>query len=137
MEKNKICITCKLPKEIILFYRDKHTKDGRTGKCKSCFNIRVREWINSSGGREYITNYSLKYHYGITKEELAAMLEKQNDVCAICFKASKLCIDHCHSSGKFRGLLCQTCNKGIGLFKDNIEFLENAAKYLKEVNKHG
>jgi hypothetical protein len=69
------------------------------------------------------------------------MHEKQGHVCAICggrntYSCTKkvdydLYVDHCHSTGKVRGLLCNHCNRGIGLFKDDISNLERAILYLK------
>lgn len=76
--------------------------------------------------------------YGISEKEYKNLLTNQNYKCKICLldqaKSSKgtLCVDHCHSTGKVRGLLCDQCNFGLGTFKDNILFLEEAIKYLKE-----
>ena len=81
----------------------------------------------------------LKKKYGITLKERKAMLKKQNNKCKICslkfnennFK-SKSCIDHCHTTNKIRGLLCRSCNVGLGHFKDNTNLLTNAITYLEE-----
>lgn len=77
--------------------------------------------------------------YGMTLEEYGDMLEKQDGKCAICgLKAEDngrygvLYIDHNHKSWKVRGLLCERCNFGLGIFKDNIDMLRNAAKYLED-----
>lgn len=78
----------------------------------------------------------LKRYYGITTDQYYAMNASQNGVCKICNKTCKtgreLAVDHCHVSGKIRGLLCSNCNTGLGAFKDNTESLEAAIKYLKE-----
>ena len=63
-------------------------------------------------------------------------MSKQNNCCAICGKSQnnenrRFAIDHCHKTGKIRGLLCYTCNNGLGSFKDNVIFLLNAINYLK------
>jgi len=67
---------------------------------------------------------------------------KQNGKCAICKKPEtrktgnkirELSIDHCHKTGKVRGLLCDSCNNGLGRFKDSVKLLESALKYLKLV----
>jgi hypothetical protein len=67
------------------------------------------------------------------------MLLKQNDCCAICKRhksevtvkrKNHLCVDHNHSTGKIRGLLCDKCNRGIGLLCDDIDILKNAIEYL-------
>src|SRR5262245_57445902 len=59
--------------------------------------------------------------YGITLAEYDALLEKQGGVCAICRKHSKrrLCVDHCHRTGMIRGLLCDSCNLGLGSLQDD------------------
>ena len=78
----------------------------------------------------------IKRTYGITYEEYLEILNKQNDCCAICksilpnSKATKLFVDHCHTTGKVRGLLCSKCNHGLGHFNDNIDLLSEAIKYL-------
>jgi len=70
------------------------------------------------------------------------MLEQQNHACKICKQegfvigknnhTAKLAVDHCHDSGKIRGLLCHNCNRGLGLFKDSVHLLEASIKYLEE-----
>lgn len=82
--------------------------------------------------------------YGISLEEYNKLLEKQNYVCAICHCPEKaksqrkdrefklLSVDHCHTTGKVRGLLCQRCNISIGHSGDNIIILEKMITYLKE-----
>ena len=65
------------------------------------------------------------------------MLEKQNHVCAICGNKDnnkKLAVDHCHTTGVIRGLLCSACNTSLGKFKDSVELLQNAIQYLKDNN---
>lgn len=75
--------------------------------------------------------------YKITNDIWNEMFSNQNFSCAICKtkefkgKGSKPHIDHCHKTGKIRGLLCTNCNHGIGQFKDNLELLQEAINYLK------
>jgi Recombination endonuclease VII len=75
----------------------------------------------------------LKSRYGITPEEFEIMLVKQNNTCAICEQSYHLTmhIDHCHTTKKIRGLLCNNCNRGLGHFKDNSVLLKNAINYLE------
>ena len=85
----------------------------------------------------------LKSVFGVNKEQYDAMLTSQNHVCAICKEPETLkskigrrrheflCIDHCHDTGKIRGLLCRKCNGSLGGFKDSISMLESAIKYLE------
>lgn len=78
-------------------------------------------------------NTELKCYFGITIEDYDRMLKEQNGSCAICeTKPLKLCVDHCHATGKVRGLLCNDCNLGIGKLKDNIKTLQNAISYLSK-----
>lgn len=79
--------------------------------------------------------YELKKLYGITVEQYNEMLESQGGVCAIChdnnIRELKLAVDHDHETGKVRGLLCDRCNRGIGLLR-TIKNVKSAYKYLKE-----
>lgn len=69
----------------------------------------------------------------LSYEDFKKLLIKQKGVCVICGKATKnrLSVDHCHKTGKVRGLLCNLCNTSLGGFHDNIELLKKAIKYLK------
>lgn len=73
--------------------------------------------------------------YGITQEEAKSLLDSQGGNCAICETEDPgikgWCIDHCHDTGKVRGVVCGTCNSGMGLLKDNPKLLERAASYLR------
>ena len=90
---------------------------------------------------KYRSKHLLK-HYGITLEDFNQMKCNQDDKCLICNnnetalnpstgKARELAVDHCHKTGKVRGLLCTSCNTALGNFKDDISLLEKAAVYLK------
>ena len=75
-------------------------------------------------------NYNLKFAYGISSSTVKEITAKQENVCAICGRIASLCVDHCHSNGKVRGMLCAKCNQGLGLFYDNPILLEKAVEYL-------
>jgi len=78
----------------------------------------------------------IKKTYGITYEQYEELLEQQNHCCAICkskvssSRTSRLFVDHCHNSLEVRGLLCSSCNHGLGLFKDSPTLLKRAINYL-------
>jgi hypothetical protein len=83
----------------------------------------------------------LKSQFGMTVDDYDAMVEKQKGVCAICNKAEiaidnrsgkarPLAVDHCHSTGRVRGLLCMMCNTAIGKLKDSPALLLAAFSYL-------
>ncbi len=77
---------------------------------------------------------SLRRSYGITLEQYQSMEKQQNHGCAICGKPPEkraLAVDHCHATGKVRGLLCAKHNTGIGLFEDSPELLKAAILYLE------
>lgn len=81
-------------------------------------------------GRFSVRQAEVPKGHRLSFEQFQAMKAKQQDRCAICQKEEKLCIDHCHSSGRVRGLLCHRCNSGLGYFRDNPDFLEKAILYL-------
>lgn len=75
---------------------------------------------------------------GVTAEQYQKLFELQDGKCAICSskspggKRERFCIDHCHDTGAIRGLLCVSCNSGLGYFKDKIDNLKSAVKYLEQ-----
>jgi len=84
----------------------------------------------------------LEKKYGLTYSDYLCMLESQNGVCSICGRPEKLLgkggctrplnVDHCHTTGKVRGLLCASCNLALGNLEDNIAYLQNAISYLEK-----
>lgn len=86
----------------------------------------------------YKMKVSLKNLYGLSIEEYHSMLDIQNGKCFICGGINKsgrrLHVDHNHSTGKVRSLLCANCNSGIAHFKENISILEKAISYLEMHN---
>lgn len=92
---------------------------------------RYRDTERSNGTRRRTT---LRRH-GLTQEQHETLLESQGGVCAICKSCCpsgrSLAIDHCHDTGKVRGLLCMRCNHGIGSLRDSVELLNAAAMYLQ------
>jgi hypothetical protein len=111
-------------------YREDRVK---AGKYKSCGC--VWEYTGESG-----KNWKhLKKAYGMSEDDYNNLLEKQNGVCGICGtdkswnnKTSHFYVDHCHDTGKIRGLLCNGCNSGLGHFKDSEIALEAAIRYLEK-----
>lgn len=84
--------------------------------------------------------YQLKYKYGISEDDYAQMFKEQEGKCAICEtsdqtgKWQRFGVDHCHVTGKIRGLLCNECNRGIGLLRDSVDILTKAINYLERIN---
>lgn len=82
-------------------------------------------------------NQLLLKNFNITLEQYNEMLLSQNSVCAICFKHDEkevrsLAVDHCHKTGKIRGLLCRYCNQALGILNDDIERIKKAVEYLSK-----
>lgn len=74
-----------------------------------------------------------KYKYGLTPEQTTKMWNDQGGKCAICFdhfKDGLFHVDHCHIYGYVRGLLCPRCNRGLGVFRDDVDMLKRAAAYV-------
>lgn len=100
------------------------------GNCEKRKKI-AREWqIQHPEKRQEIRR---KYHYGISGNKVREILMLQGNVCAICgeYKGT-LHLDHRHSDGEVRGMLCGTCNRGIGVFRDNPSLLLKAEVYLSD-----
>jgi len=113
--------------------------------CKGCGD----SFYKSSPQQYYCTrecradNEILLREYNITRKDWLVLYNKQNGVCSICggtgflMKPTKyteytLCVDHDHNTGIIRGLLCNNCNRALGLLQDSVQTLENAINYLKE-----
>lgn len=116
--------------------RPKGKAPGYQPRCKTCAAQDTREWNerNKSTARDRY----LQRQYGISELEYKARLLSQNNSCLLCgveFNHSTWCadspvVDHCHTSGHVRGILCNECNRGLGYFHDNKETLMNAIQYL-------
>jgi hypothetical protein len=119
------------------FHKRYNRPCGYKSRCIDC----VKKGKKPKRSRDYMRKYDLKKSYNITIAQYDEMLLKQNDCCAICKRhksevtvkrKNHLCVDHNHSTGKIRGLLCDKCNRGIGLLCDSIDLLNNAIKYLHD-----
>ena len=118
------------------------------GLCKPCANRQQREW-NSKNHEQRMRNVRRSYFpkkCGITLEEYEEKLKKQKGLCLICEKPEKrkrngrvmsLHVDHCHKTGKVRGLLCSNCNSALGKFGDSIKRLRKAIAYLEYSRDNG
>lgn len=142
----KKCKTCGEEKQLFEFSTKRFKKDGSVSyrsSCKPCTVKQNLDIYHNKGGKEKQKLRSFKNNlkkYNITPEDYTELLKKQNNVCAICNtnktfvkKASyNLFVDHCHTTGKVRGLLCHNCNAGLGHFRDSTDFLRKAIGYLDE-----
>lgn len=119
------------------------------GRCTACKQLHPMSNLISRGKRNNNTefrckrckrNNSIKDKYGITIQDYEKMHDKQEGRCAICNTheddiGRTLHIDHCHTTGNVRQLLCGNCNTGLGMFKDNKQNLNKAIQYLEKHNE--
>jgi len=124
----RVCQRCSMSLPIDEFHVRSKTKTGKqlyASYCKTCaYQTKEKDYAHKTKCKKY----------GLTPEQYAQMLEQQEGSCAICGEAptgKRLAIDHCHTTGEVRGLLCSTCNTGLGSFKDSTDLLHSAVKYLR------
>lgn len=124
----KTCTVCSIPKPLSEFQEDKSCKSGYSNKCKQCHKSRRH-------------NARLIRQFGITLEQYAAILKAQGGVCACCGDpetvvsrggkvADSFCVDHDHSTGLPRSLLCRRCNSVIGMAREDTTLLHGLIDYL-------
>ncbi len=134
-------------KEYYRSYRDRCEKDPEYKQKRANLGKLYRErkkddpkWVE--GRKVYARKRDFKKKYGITPEDYTKMIIEQDNKCKICGKEEvdknahgnlrTLSVDHCHDSGQVRGLLCNKCNRALGYFKDSIDTLKEAIKYLEK-----
>lgn len=135
----KKCSTCKEVQDLTAFNKNKAQKGGYCNECKKCASVRKKDIKYKESRKKYARDYHFKNEYGISAEERDALLVAQSHKCAICGVDEaelkhKLRVDHCHASGEVRELLCNSCNTGLGNYRDSIDLLSKAIQYLV---KHG
>jgi hypothetical protein len=115
---HKLCRRCGEVKPHAGWDRNSSASDGLSTRCKACRAIEGREG-------------HLKRQYGITVAERDAMIESQMRICSICLTHPAVHVDHCHETGRVRGVLCFNCNSGIGKLGDDPDTLRRAIAYLE------
>lgn len=133
----KTCCVCKVDKELDQFYKDPKGKGGKQSRCKECNKAYYKN--NKPKYQEASRNKHLKNRFGIDATQYDQMEQQQGGLCFICKEEQpnrRLSVDHCHSTGLVRKLLCSHCNTGLGMFKDNVELIRKAADYI-ETHKGG
>ncbi len=125
------CPTCG-EEDIAKFYLN--AKGLRSNKkCKECFKASNKARWHSLTWIDRLARKSRQY--GVTKDFLVDLYNKQGGKCAICGEIPQtergLHIDHCHQTGAIRGFLCHGCNTGIGAMKDSVDIVSKALSYLK------
>ena len=128
--KEKPCSKCQQIKPLDDFHRSSKSSTGRASWCKKCANAITREARKRTYMPENKRKWQLKTRYDLTPEAVDKMLTSQGGVCALCNqKLSKPHIDHCHNSGRVRGLLCHKCDIRLGGW-GAVEWRNKALVYL-------
>jgi len=126
---SKVCGTCGKEHDLDNFPNDKRYPDGKSYRCKPCHSAYNKAYKQKKA--EELKEYRLKQRYNLTQTEYD-QLKESTPHCPICGSEEPLVIDHDHSTGKVRGLICQPCNKALGFFRDNTQSMKNAIKYLEQ-----
>lgn len=129
----KICKQCGKEGHLEAFQKDISKKDGVRPECKVCTAANRKKRYSATTNRK--NNMQKNFGKGIL-DIYQKLFDEQGGVCAICKSPENgrykhLSVDHCHDTGKIRGLLCNNCNRGIGLLKDSPELLKNAIEYVE------
>lgn len=162
------CNTCLVVKPLEDFYKASGMRHGHRGDCKTAILrrrsdatkrirrsiARVKEWRERN--RERLDAYRAEYRrrperkramrdlyyrqtFGITADDVDALLAAQRGACAICggapSRADGWHVDHDHGAGRIRGVLCSRCNHAIGLFREDPTRLRRAADYLEGASR--
>jgi hypothetical protein len=158
----KTCSTCHVEKPVAEFSKQSIRPDGLNITCKICLKARhdirykdpvKRQRIRDAGARwrernpDADADKRLRRVYGITLAEYDELFKAQGGVCAICKEdettkrmkkgegRERLAVDHCHDTGRIRGLLCFKCNTAIGALGDTEQSAQRVVDYLTSVEK--
>jgi len=136
----KHCGRCKKDLLFTDFNKHANTHDGYQTQCRSCIKEQRQKWAVDNPEKR--RKRKLWANYRLTTEDYNNMLIDQEYRCKICGteetrnKAYKFFpVDHCHTTGTVRGLLCDYCNVGLGRFEDSIDRLKEAINYLETANE--
>jgi len=128
--ETKVCQNCKQKFQALSI----KVRAGKARFCsRGCYDVFRRVQKQDKFLME--KKHQLKYKYGLSLNDYYELIKQQSNLCKICdeeFNGTPF-VDHCHLSGKVRGLLCNNCNTGLGLFKDSATLLERAKQYLQTV----
>ncbi len=117
-EGHKRCPQCEEVKPYSAWERNRSSLDGWASYCRACRAKRNR-----------VSYFQRKY--GLTPAQLDALVAEQQGICCICLSAPAEHVDHCHQTGRVRGVLCFSCNAALGQFKDRPDVMRRAATYVE------
>ncbi|MGW0185360.1 endonuclease VII domain-containing protein [Streptomyces sp. NPDC003362] len=109
------------------FARDRNRSDGLQVRCRE----RVAQYSAAHCRRR--REGHVKRRYGITEAERDALIDSQGGIRCRCLSAPAAHVDHCHETGRVRGVLCFSCNAALGQFKDRPDAIRRAAAYVEGI----
>ena len=136
----KQCTKCKEEKSLDDFHNSSQNILGKRWQCKACDRVAALRYRKKNAIRykQSGRNYQIKKKYGLSSQDFDMMMNSQNNSCDICgthikdYGKDKFDIDHDHTTGKVRALLCGQCNTSLGLAKDDQVILMRMIEYLEE-----
>ena len=141
----KLCTKCNELKPLSEYSlkRPKNRKPGLQPRCKVCCKEDIKQW-RTSQSLDRLKDLYLQRKYGVTIQWYQDTLALQNNTCPICNKSfifqgelgpDSPVVDHCHTTGHVRGIICNECNRGLGYFHDNSAALYKAALYVQNTSE--
>jgi hypothetical protein len=114
--------------------RESNRKQRQKPGAKERNYAKTVEWRKANADK--VRKQQIRHKYGLSGDQFDAMLQAQNWCCAICgtqlrFGLGGLTVDHCHTTGRVRGILCTQCNTGVGMFRENPATFTRALAYLE------
>lgn len=140
VEDVKICRRCGIEKPLLDFYERKDNRPGRRSECKTCWKVQTDAYRAKNQQRvAYLHKMkNIERKYAITRHEYEACIKMQDNRCPVCAVefigtrgVSSPAVDHCHTTSKVRGVICNGCNVAIGSAKDDPSILRALAAYLE------
>lgn len=138
----KICCGCLRDKPLVEFHKHPKGKYGKNTRCKECVLTRKRSLYRANPEKfrlarrevaEYQRNLHLVRKYGITIDDYDAILANQGNGCALCARQDvRLVVDHDHTTGQVRGILCYARNMAMGMAGDSADRLRVMVRYLED-----
>ena len=142
----RVCSSCKEEKSLDCFYKRSDSESGYRSQCKDCHKAGFWRTRDKVKHRKVSYKSQLLKRYNIGVEVFNEMFRLQDGKCLICASdlenifldksGSPVAVDHNHTTGQIRGLLCKNCNSGIGYLKDSRSLLEKAIRYLEVTDEN-
>ena len=143
-EEKRKCSKCGETKLLQDFHKNRANVGGLRYECKACHKAYQKRYNKSAKGAEIKKNNERKLRYGVDNAWVEEQKARQGGICPICeMDLDKprgergFCIDHDHDTGEIRGLLCNSCNRGLGFLSDNPDRTHRATKYLDDNKARG